>query len=308
MAESLVWRLLCRYKIFFFVGLIIFGIQIFLAYKSLNLPAFTSSDSPAINNADLSSLKLHHKNPAGHYNSASDDEDSNASLMSRKTAATASLVDVSNDALSSSSSLISAKHLGFTTACDIQSKDAISALQRAKTKDCRQHIAQIACAIQAGEFYASHLPSHCPHGNYSANTKLGCYRDEKEFRLLSGYFINFKSTNTPDKCVQLCLQSGFPYAGVQYSSECFCGSELPTDAVKLADSSCNMKCSGDQHEICGGYYAINIYETGIASKYDCIIFTEHKQIEHFLQYNVLFVLYICLKINVKYFYDIFKFI
>ena len=239
-----------------------------MAYKSLNLSAFTSSDSPTINNADHSSLKLQRKNPAAHYNSASDDEDSsNASLMSRKTAASAALVDISNDAVSSSSSLISAKQLGFMPACDIQSKDAVSALQRAKTKDCRQHIAQIACAIQAGEFYALHLPSHCPHGNQSANTQLGCYRDEKEFRLLSGYFINFKSTNTPDKCVQLCLQSGFPYAGVQYGSECFCGADPPTDANKLADSSCNMKCSGDQHEICGGYYAMNIYETGIASEY-----------------------------------------
>lgn len=263
MAESLVWRLVCRYKIFFLVGFIIFGIQIFLAYKSLNLTNLTSSDTPDVNNPALLSVAKQRGRTAAQQNSASDDEDSsNAFLMSRKRSAAAkSQSDVIDDAL------ISAKQLGFTPICNIQSKDAVSALQRAKTKDCRQHIAQVACAIQAGEFYAPQLPSHCPRGNHSANTQLGCYRDEKEFRLLSGYFINFKSSNTPDKCVQLCLQSGFPYAGVQYGSECFCGADPPTDAAKLADSSCNMKCSGDQHEICGGYYAMNIYETGIASEY-----------------------------------------
>ncbi|XP_037814712.1 xylosyltransferase oxt [Lucilia sericata] len=262
MAESLVWRLLCRYKIFFLVGFIIFGIQIFLAYKSLNLSAFTSSDTPVVNNPDLSSMAVQKGRLAAQHNSASDDEDSsNAALITRKRSADATL---ENDADVAASSLITAKQLGFTPVCNIQSKDAVSALQRAKTKDCRQHIAQIACAIQAGEFYATHLPSYCPRGNHSANTQLGCYRDEKEFRLLSGYFINFKSSNTPDKCVQLCLQSGFPYAGVQYGSECFCGVDAPPVAAKLADSSCNMKCSGDQHEICGGYYAMNVYETGIA--------------------------------------------
>lgn len=259
MAESLVWRLLCRYRLFFLIGFIIFGIQIFLAYKSLNLTAFTSSDTPDVNNPIFNAQGQQKGRLLAQHNSASDDEDSsNNSLLTRKRAA---------DEIAATATLISPKQLGFTPVCNIQSKDAVSALQRAKTKDCRQHIAQIACAIQAGEFYATHLPSHCPRGNHSANAQLGCYRDEKEYRLLSGYFINFKSSNTPDKCTQLCLQSGFPYAGVQYGSECFCGADAPPEAAKLPDSSCNMKCSGDQHEICGGYYAMNIYETGIESEY-----------------------------------------
>lgn len=272
MAESLVWRLFCRYKIFFCVGFIIFGIQIFLAYKSLSLTNLTSSDTHDVNNPAQPPLVQQKGRAAVQPNSVSDDEDSsNASMMPRMRSA-ALISDSERLDDDAASSLISLKQLGFSPSCNIQSKDAISALQRAKTKDCRIHIVQVACAIQAGEFYATHLNSNCPRGNHSANTQLGCYRDEKEFRLLSGYFINFKSSNTPDKCVQLCLQSGFPYAGVQYGSECFCGADLPPDAVKLPDSSCNMKCSGNLHEVCGGYYAMNIYETGIASEYIYALF------------------------------------
>lgn len=268
------WRLLCRYKVFFLVGIIIFGIQIFLAYKSLSLNSNSDGDTSYL--SQYSTADVGHKsiNGAGaaiaQDNSVSDDEDSvNPPLTKKRHAPNLSSSSQAEDAHvdTSPKSMISAQQLGFTPPCDIHSKDAISALQRAKTKDCRQHIAEIACAIQRSQFYATHLPSFCPRDNHTANAQLGCYRDEKEFRLLSGYFVNFKAANTPDKCVQLCLQSGFPYAGVQYGTECFCGSNAPADSTKLPDSTCNMKCSGDPHEICGGYYAMNIYETGISSKY-----------------------------------------
>lgn len=52
---------------------------------------------------------------------------------------------------------------------------------------------------------------------FTAGKSLGCYRDEKNFRLLSGYYANLKTTNSPKHCINMCLQSGFPYAGVQYS-------------------------------------------------------------------------------------------
>lgn len=45
---------------------------------------------------------------------------------------------------------------------------------------------------------------------------LGCYQDKKSMRLLSGYFTNLEQNNSPENCINLCLQSGFPYAGVEY--------------------------------------------------------------------------------------------
>lgn len=106
--------------------------------------------------------------------------------------------------------------LEFVPSCDIDTKEAVSAIHRAQTQSCKQTIANITCAIQAGTFYSSFLPNYCPNENFIANRALGCFRDEKKFRILSGYYTNFKTLNTPAKCIQMCLQSGFLYAGVQY--------------------------------------------------------------------------------------------
>lgn len=107
--------------------------------------------------------------------------------------------------------------LKFKPICDIVTKETISAIYRAQTQRCKEIIANISCAIQMAQFYPTHLPNYCPHDSLVANRPLGCYQDDKKFRLLSGYYVNFKANNTPAKCIQMCLQSGFVYAGVQYS-------------------------------------------------------------------------------------------
>jgi len=233
MEQSVSARWLRRYRAFFLILLLIVAIQLFLAYKSLDIvgggsgSGFDAAETPASPPPPLSQERVQ---PPPRTK-------------------------------------LTAQQLGFQPECDILAREAISALQRAKTKDCRQHIAHIACAIQAGRFYAPQLRSSCPAGNHTANVSLGCYKDEKDRRLLAGYYSSSKTSNSPAKCVELCLQSGYPYAGVQYGRECFCGFDTPPRAAKIPDSSCNTKCLGNAKEICGGYYAMNIYETGIASEY-----------------------------------------
>lgn len=51
----------------------------------------------------------------------------------------------------------------------------------------------------------------------------------------------------------------------QCRTECFCGHNEPLAKYKLPDPDCNYKCSGDAKQICGGYFTINVYETGIIS-------------------------------------------
>lgn len=46
-------------------------------------------------------------------------------------------------------------------------------------------------------------------------------------------------------------------------TECFCGHTIPETTIKLPDPECNYKCSGDSKQLCGGYFTINIFETGI---------------------------------------------
>lgn len=262
MTDNIAFRWLRRYKLFFFLGLVILGVQIFLAYKSLNI----SSSNVIAANTNLFSDNIA---AATEYKSYQSKKRSlNKDVASQHSASSIGDTKIVKTDRNSDAKLRLPKteHFGIRPECNITSKEAISALQRAKTKDCRKQIAHIACAIQEGNFYARRLPSYCPAGNHTANYLLGCYQDEKEFRLLSGYFTNFKTTNSPQKCTRLCLQSGFPYAGLQYATECFCGADAPPLSAKLPDSSCNMKCSGDPKEICGGYFSMNVYETGIASK------------------------------------------
>lgn len=48
-------------------------------------------------------------------------------------------------------------------------------------------------------------------------------------------------------------------------TECFCGNETPEWGLKLPDTFCDMKCPGNQSQMCGGHYTINVFKTGVSS-------------------------------------------
>lgn len=52
-----------------------------------------------------------------------------------------------------------------------------------------------------------------------------------------------------------------------FRSECFCGETPPPPSAKTTEESCDMKCPGDPSKICGGYFTMNIFETGLASEF-----------------------------------------
>lgn len=219
-----------RYKFFFAVFVLIIVVQVFLAYKSIKIPL---------------NLQVHK---------------SNGEAAEQKKP-----LPADNDANDSDHSILSS--LQFTPKCDFTSdKEVLSAVQRASSQSCKELIVNVGCAIKSNTFYPTKLPNTCPNGNYIANRALGCFKDERKHRVLPGSFTNFKDTNSPKKCIQVCLQSGFLFAGVEYSTECFCGNQEPMVEAKLPDSSCNMKCPSEPKSACGGYYTMNVYETGIASE------------------------------------------
>lgn len=51
----------------------------------------------------------------------------------------------------------------------------------------------------------------------------------------------------------------FPFAGMEFSSECFCGHAV-TASRAPEKGLCNMTCSGNRAEICGGAPYISIYQ------------------------------------------------
>ncbi|XP_072224663.1 xylosyltransferase 2 [Leuresthes tenuis] len=65
----------------------------------------------------------------------------------------------------------------FLPKCDITGKDALSALHRAMSQQCRQEIANIVCQHQAGQLMPSALPQFCPQLGVSQSVQAATELD-----------------------------------------------------------------------------------------------------------------------------------
>lgn len=96
-----------------------------------------------------------------------------------------------------------------------------------------------------------------------------CYNDTVSARALPNLVVD--GNITMNSCVTACHALNYPLAGVEYGSECWCGSELDNDSqpynATASAQNCNMPCEGDSSEICGGPNCLNLYfyiETTVA--------------------------------------------
>lgn len=177
-------RWLRKYKIFFFIGILILLFQIFLAANFLDLSKNNTHDDwqPQSDNILTKHSKIEHKS--------------------------LSTTNATN---------LRVEELDFKPKCEINTKETISAIHRAKSQKCKQHIANVSCLATAEALYPKYLKGHCPVEGKTKGHALGCFKDENNFRLLTGYVGVNKKSNSPKYCIELCLQSGFEYAGVEYS-------------------------------------------------------------------------------------------
>ena len=68
---------------------------------------------------------------------------------------------------------------------------------------------------------------------------------------------------TVELCLSACREKGYEYSGLQWQSECYCGSQ-PREGFKWAwYGKCNDRCAGNQNQICGGSNALSLYTTPI---------------------------------------------
>lgn len=63
--------------------------------------------------------------------------------------------------LNGSPEVINWAQLGFQPECDIVEKDAVSAIQRATTTECKWELANVTCLVKRGMLYPSELPRSC---------------------------------------------------------------------------------------------------------------------------------------------------
>ncbi|XP_002741011.2 sialate:O-sulfotransferase 2-like [Saccoglossus kowalevskii] len=87
----------------------------------------------------------------------------------------------------------------------------------------------------------------------------GCYQDYRETskRTLQGNMWHDNKGMTVDACVTHCSKKGLVYIGLQYSVECWCSSTLRP--ARVNENGCNMKCSGDPQQMCGGQLYLSVY-------------------------------------------------
>ena len=93
-------------------------------------------------------------------------------------------------------------------------------------------------------------------------TALGCYKDQGDTGGLTGRDMNglVQSSRgmTTEMCIEFCASRNFPYAGTQYGTQCFCSTSYGKSGPA---TNCNMPCSGNDKQTCGGGWANSVYRT-----------------------------------------------
>ncbi|KAF2731461.1 WSC-domain-containing protein [Polyplosphaeria fusca] len=95
-------------------------------------------------------------------------------------------------------------------------------------------------------------------GNYSF---AGCYAET------TGKTLSAASTASNVMTVEACSAycSAYPYFGLEYSAECFCGSTLSPASTITDSSQCNMLCKGSNSEYCGAGSRMQVYQLNASS-------------------------------------------
>ncbi|KAG7287091.1 hypothetical protein NEMBOFW57_006596 [Staphylotrichum longicolle] len=87
----------------------------------------------------------------------------------------------------------------------------------------------------------------------------GCYTDNRDQRSLTG-----KKSFDPNMTLQMCAATcnGYQWFGVEYGSQCYCGTSLASTAEKRPGAECSMKCGGHRCQTCGEADRLTVFWTG----------------------------------------------
>ncbi|KAE9389021.1 galactose oxidase [Gymnopus androsaceus JB14] len=88
-------------------------------------------------------------------------------------------------------------------------------------------------------------------------TSLGCYSDGVNGQRTLSVQMDLTS-NTVEACTSSCFTSGYQFSGVEFADQCFCASSI-LNGAPIPAADCNMVCSGNATEFCGGPDALNMY-------------------------------------------------
>jgi hypothetical protein len=92
---------------------------------------------------------------------------------------------------------------------------------------------------------------------------IGCGYDlAGQPRTLQGASVTSNTGMTVETCIDFCTSKGFSIAGLEYSTQCFCGNSFSADRAPVPGlvGSCGMPCSGNDEQVCGGSALISLYQ------------------------------------------------
>ncbi|WRT64450.1 uncharacterized protein IL334_001382 [Kwoniella shivajii] len=87
-----------------------------------------------------------------------------------------------------------------------------------------------------------------------------CIQEGSSGRALVGASYSVDGMTVPS-CINYCDNLNYPYAGVEYGRECYCGNTLANGASLSisATNQCSVKCTGNTAITCGGSNALQLY-------------------------------------------------
>ncbi|GAB1311342.1 WSC domain-containing protein [Madurella fahalii] len=85
---------------------------------------------------------------------------------------------------------------------------------------------------------------------------FGCFTDKGDERGLRGR-VTYDPAMTLEKCASAC--SGYSYFGVEFGSQCYCGTYLEDSSVERPQAECSMRCGGDYNNVCGDADRLNVF-------------------------------------------------
>lgn len=89
---------------------------------------------------------------------------------------------------------------------------------------------------------------------------LGCFQDAISRILLGAKPVDYLQGDvSSEECIDHCVSGGYKLAGTENGRECWCGSSIRDDAVRLPEAQCGKPCQGQPAELCGGSWAIDVF-------------------------------------------------
>ena len=85
----------------------------------------------------------------------------------------------------------------------------------------------------------------------------GCYSDSGSPRALTHGLTN--ANKTVEGALAACKTGGYSLCGIEYGGQTWGGNALSSGSSEIGYGACDMSCSGDASQLCGGPNAIDLY-------------------------------------------------